>query len=204
MTGAHENEIEQSLRQAVTARRGHFVYESGHHGDLWLDLDGLLGDARRVRGWAGALASRAAACRPDIVCGPLTGGAFVAQFVAAELGAMFVYAERRVDAAGTVSYRVPDPLRPALRGKRLLLADDAVNAGSALLATLKDARGCGASLAGVASLLALGDAALRLAGQTGAPFFTLLELERNLWLPADCPLCAEGTPLADPAKRNEP
>jgi len=77
-------------------------------------------------------------------------------------------------------------------------ADDAVNAGSALLATLKDVRDCGAMLTGLASLLTLGDAASRLADQTGAPFFALLSLERRLWLPADCPLCAEGISLTRP------
>jgi orotate phosphoribosyltransferase len=66
------------LMDTVSAQRGHFLYESGDHGDLWLDLDGLLGDARAMRDWAAALASQAAGCRPDIVCSPLTGGAFVA------------------------------------------------------------------------------------------------------------------------------
>src|SRR5262245_53522034 len=179
MTGAPNNQIELSLHRALSARRGHFLYESGHHGDLWLDLDGLLGNSRQLRGWVAALASQAAACRPDVVCGPLVGGAFVAQFLAAELDARFIYAERRVEELGAVSYRVPDPLRAPLRGKRLLLADDAVNAGSALLATLKDVRDCGAMLTGLASLLTLGDAASRLADQTGAPFFALLSLERR-------------------------
>lgn len=37
-------EIERDLLEAVAAAPGHFVYESGHHGDLRLDLDGLLGE----------------------------------------------------------------------------------------------------------------------------------------------------------------
>jgi len=52
--------VEEAVRAAVSAARGHFRYESGHHGDLWLDLDGLLVDARRVRDWATELARRAA------------------------------------------------------------------------------------------------------------------------------------------------
>jgi hypothetical protein len=62
--------IEQQLLAAVGATRGHFRYESGHHGDLWLELDGLLVDAQRMRGWAAELARRAAGGRPEIVCGP--------------------------------------------------------------------------------------------------------------------------------------
>jgi orotate phosphoribosyltransferase len=191
--------IERDLLQAVAATHGHFVYESGHHGDLWLDLDRLLVDARRVREWAAELARRAAHSRPEVVCGPLTGGAFVAQAVAAELGAAFVFAERHAAASGPVRYRIPDSLREPLRGRRLLLVDDAVNAGSALLGTLADARACGAQLAGFASLLALGDAAAEIASREGAPFFTLALLKRNLWPPAGCPLCASGTPFGPAA-----
>ncbi|HEY9347586.1 MAG TPA: hypothetical protein VIQ53_19840, partial [Inquilinus sp.] len=84
--------IGESLREAVSATRGHFLYESGHHGDLWLDLDSLFLDAARMRGWAAALARQASGLGAEIVCGPLTGGAFLAQSIAAELGLGFVHA----------------------------------------------------------------------------------------------------------------
>jgi orotate phosphoribosyltransferase len=195
--GAPPTPIEKELLAAVSASRGHFRYESGHHGDLWLDLDGLLVDARRVQGWAAELARRAAAYRPNIVCGPLVGGAFAAQFLAAELGAGFVYAERMKSETGAVCYEIAEPLRTIVRGKRVLLADDAVNAGSALTATLTDLRGCGAEPVGFASLLALGDAATRMARQHDAPFSTILSLARELWAPEDCPLCRAAVPLVD-------
>src|SRR5262245_29656980 len=128
--------IEPSLLEATRARRGHFRYESGHHGDLWLELEPLFTDARRLRAWASALATRTREWRPEAICGPLTGGAFVAQSVAAEMGADFVFAERHVEAEGPVRYRIPPALRATLRERRVLLVDDAVNAGSALLSTL--------------------------------------------------------------------
>lgn len=191
-------DLEQALFEgAAVARRGHFRYESGHHGDLWLDLDRLLIDAGRTRASASALAERALACRPEIVCGPLTGGAFIAQLIAAEIGAGFVFAERIV-VGQSVTYRIPGPLRPAVRDRRVLLVDDAVNAGSALLATRQELLTCGAELAGCASLLALGDAAARITAATGAPFYRLATLERGMWPPGACPLCAAGAPLVDP------
>ena len=192
---------ERELLQAVHATRGHFRYESGHHGDLWLELDGLFVDAGRVRRWAASLAALVAERAPQVVCGPLTGGAFVAQMLAAQAGADFVFAERRVAADGAVHYRVPDALRPALRGRRMLLVDDAVNAGSALLLTLEDARACGARLAGFASLLTLGDAAARIAAEHGVPFHRLASLERGMWAADACPLCASGVPLQDRVPR---
>jgi orotate phosphoribosyltransferase len=188
--------FEESAGGAL-AQRGHFRYESGHHGDLWLDLDALVVDASALQGWAAALAPQAAACRPEVVCGPLTGGAFVAQALAATLGAAFVFAERRL-VEGNVEYRIPDALRPRLAGRRVVLADDAVNAGSALLATLDDARRGGAELAGFASLITLGDAAA-IAARHRVPFVHLVALERALWPAQQCPLCAAGVPLRDRA-----
>jgi orotate phosphoribosyltransferase len=180
---------------AAVATRGHFRYESGHHGDLWLDLDALLVDARSVHGWAAALAQQVAAFRPEVVCGPLTGGAFVAQALAATLGAAFVFAAR-LQVEGSVRYRIPDGLRARLAGRRVVLADDAVNAGSALLATLEDARRCGAELAGFASLITLGDAAT-IAARHQVPFAHLIALERSLWPAPACPLCAAGMPVVE-------
>jgi orotate phosphoribosyltransferase len=194
-------EIKKGLLEAVAASRGHFLYESGHHGNLWLDLDTLFVDARRARGWAVALAERTAVCRPELVCGPLTGGAFVAQSLAAEIGADFVFAERSVSAMGPVRYRIPEALRGRLYGRRVLLVDDAVNAGSALLSALSDLLACGTELVGFASLLTLGEAASQIAKQHGAPFFTLVSLERGMWAPEECPLCNSGVPLIDRVAR---
>jgi orotate phosphoribosyltransferase len=189
--------IERAVLDAVAASRGHFVYESGHHGDLWLDLDALFVDARRARGWASVLADRAVDCRPELVCGPLTGGAFVAQLLAAEIGAGFIFAERFVSETGPVRYRIPESLRGALYGRRVLLVDDVVNAGSALLATLADLTDCGTDLAGFATLLTLGKVASQIAEQRGVPLFALASLERGMWAPEECPLCRSGTPLID-------
>lgn len=191
-------EVEQNLLDAVHMARGHFRYESGHHGDLWLDLDRLFVDARRLRGWASVLAQKVQTCRPDVVCGPLTGGAFVAQPLAAEIGGRFIFSERLVSRTGQVTYRIPESLRLTLAGKRVLLVDDAVNAGSALQSTWDDIQNCGVELAGFASLLTLGGAELQLAKKYGVPFFSLASLARNLWTPAECPLCRSATPLINP------
>jgi orotate phosphoribosyltransferase len=189
--------VRRSLLAAVDSARGHFRYESGHHGDLWLDLDTLFVDAREARRWATALAQEAATRDPQVICGPLTGGAFVAQEMAAELGAGFVFVERFPGPAGAVAYRVPASLRPRLRGRRVIVVDDVVNAGSALLATVAELRTCEAELVGFASLLVLGEALTRTTQQFGVPFFRLATLQRSLWAPEACPLCRAGEPLED-------
>jgi orotate phosphoribosyltransferase len=164
---------------------------------LWLDLDTLFLDARELRRWGTALAERAASRDSQVVCGPLTGGAFVAQEMAAELGASFVFIERFVSPAGAVTYRIPSSLRARVRGRRTIMVDDVVNAGSALIACVAELRACEAELVGFASLLALGESVTRTMQQFGVPFFTLGTLQRGLWPPEDCPLCRAGVPLED-------
>ncbi|MEM7021825.1 MAG: phosphoribosyltransferase family protein [Pseudomonadota bacterium] len=193
------SEIERALFEragGAVATRGHFRYESGHHGDLWLDLDALLVDARAVQEWAALLAERVEG-RPQIVCGPLTGGAFLAQTLAASLHAEFVYA-LRMQIDHSIQYRIPDPLRSRLSGRRVVVADDAVNAGSAMVATAEDVKRCGADLVGFASLIVLGDAAKKVRAAHPVPLASLVKLERSLWPADECPLCADGVPLADP------
>jgi len=58
--------IAQSLPNATGVARGHFAYESGHHGNLWLDLDALFVDAQRARGWASPTSKRQRSSKPQI------------------------------------------------------------------------------------------------------------------------------------------
>jgi orotate phosphoribosyltransferase len=191
-----------SLLDLLAGRSGHFALESGHHGELWLDLELLFLRPERVRPYAVALARKLEPHRIDAVCGPLVEGAFVALQIASELGVPFAYAERHVDphAKGLfpVSYGVPGPLREVLRGKRVAVVNDVVNAGSAVKGALVDLAGCGASPIVIATLLVLGDAAAVLAAKHGVALETLATLPSTLWEPDACPLCRQGLPLSSP------
>src|SRR5689334_8596827 len=151
------------LIDAMGARRGHFGFESGHHGELWLDLDALFARPARVAPYVTHLADLVAAHDPEVVCGPLEGGAFVAQAIAARLDVEASWTERAASAPGeelyAARYRVPDALRERLRGRTVAIVDDVINAGSATRATLADLRTCGARPVAVGALLVLGSAA---------------------------------------------
>jgi orotate phosphoribosyltransferase len=125
-----ERETTDDLYRLLPIRRGHFRFESGHHGDLWLDLELLCLRPQAVQRLATQLAGRLSAYRIEMVCGPLVEGAFVALMVALELGIAFTYAERieepqpcnqananRNTALFPVPYRLPRGLREVVRGK---------------------------------------------------------------------------------------
>lgn len=182
------------LRTLLPARTGHFALESGHHGTVWLDLDRLFLRPDRLRPLAAELAAALASHGAAAVCGPLTGGAFLAQMVADVLGVEFCFTER----AAPFSYRLPPGLRDAVRGKAVAVVDDAINAGSAVRGTVAELEGCGATVAAVGALLVLGPVAPAYFAERNVPLERLADLPGDLWEPAACPLCAAGMPLDRP------
>ncbi len=190
--------VEQALLAAVSAARGHFRYESGHHGDLWLDLDRLFVEARSMQAWVSALAAHSAALAPQVVCGALSGGAFVAQLMAIQLGVQFAFTERLGLPTGAVQYALPKGLAAVVQGKRVLVVDDAINAGSALRGTLTDLEQYAVQVVGIASLFVMGEAAEEIAQAHGVPLISMVRLTRNLWLPETCPLCQANIALSTP------
>jgi orotate phosphoribosyltransferase len=193
----------KSVIDLMARRSGHFRFESGHHGDRWLEPDLLLQRPRALRPFAIALSQRLRRHGFEVVCGPLTGGAFLAQMVAEECGVGFAFAERSApppsDALYPVRYRVSDALRDDLRGATVAIVNDVTNAGSAVRGTYEDLLVCGARPVAIGTLIAFGTWSTRFASEHGLALEALESLGNNLWTPQECPLCAAGTPLEDPS-----
>ena len=191
--------MQDQIAQLLPKREGHFVFESGHHGQVWLDLERLLLHPERVQPLAEALADRLRGHRAEAVCGPLVEGAFVGLMVALSLRLPFSYSEPVRDhrAAGLfpVSYPIPMPLVAELRGKRVAIVNDVVNAGSAVRGTLASLKQCGAHPIVIGTLAVYGRAATELAASHGVALETLASFPNRIWEPSVCPLCAEGVPL---------
>jgi orotate phosphoribosyltransferase len=202
----NESEIHGDVARLLPMRRGHFRLESGHHGDLWLDLELLCLRPEPVRRLAAQVAARLASHRVEAVCGPLVEGAFVALMVAAELGVAFTYAERIADRDDTdretdvlypVQYRLPRALRDLVRGGRVGTVNDVINAGSAIRGTFADLKACGAEPVAIAALAVLGESAATFAADQKVALEAMAALPNEIWTPAECPLCARGVPLQD-------
>jgi orotate phosphoribosyltransferase len=189
--------------ELVSGRRGHFRLESGHHGGLWLDLDPLFADTARIEPLDTALAEALRPYGADAVCGPLLGGAFLAQLVAQALGVEFYFTERvpppSADGLFRVRYRLPPALAARVRGRRFAIVDDVMSAGSALRGTYAELRAHGATVVAAGALLVLGHMGAAFFAEQGVPVEAFARDEYPLWLPDACPLCASGVPLEDVA-----
>jgi len=178
----------------LVARTGHFRFESGHHGDLWLELDALFADPVRTELLAAALTDRLGGRGIEVVCGPLTGGALLALAVARQLGVTFAYSEWILD-SDIVRYVLPAAHRSLVEGRRVAIIDDVINAGSATSGTFHALVSAGARTVAIGALLILGSTIDRFAQAHGLQLLSCARRESNLWLPDACPLCARGMPL---------
>ncbi len=191
------------LLTTLGARAGHFRYESGYHSTLWMDLDALFTRPGATQPYIDRLAQKLAPYRPDGICGPLTGGAFLAQRLAAALDADFYYAERFAPAGGSgalysIQYRLPAAQVRLVEGKRIAIVDDVISAGSAVRGAFASLQAARAVTVVAGCFLLLGDAAPAYFAPHGITVESVEQRDLRMWQPADCPLCAAGVPLEDP------
>jgi orotate phosphoribosyltransferase len=191
--------------ELIDARQGHFQLESGHHGELWLDLDTLFLRPARLLPFVGELVRLLEeTLRPDAVCGPLLGGALIANAVATLLEVELYIAEpcEQADGGGgelfRARYAVPRATRDRLWGRRVVVLDDVMNAASAVRATVSDVRAANADVVAVGALLVLGSSAAEYAQREGLALVHAAAIPNRIWEPRACPLCAAGEPLEDP------
>lgn len=173
--------------------------ESGYHSALWFNLDRLFDDPARLQPFVDELARRLAAHRADAICGPMTGGAKLAEMVAAKLGTGSFRADRMEtpNAAGLfpVRYLVPNADRERLRGKTIAIVDDAISAGSAVKGTYSDLVACGAKPVACGALIIFGDAADQFASEKNLKLESVARMSFGMWKPAECPLCQVGVAI---------
>jgi len=191
----------EDLLSLVPARQGHFRLESGHHSDLWLDLDALFVQPTRVRPLVDSLAQALRGHEFAGVCGPLVGGAFLAEMLASALTVEFFFTERVMpaerDGLYRAEYRLPRSLHDRVRRKRLAIVDDVISAGSAVRGTYAELQAHGAQPTVIGALLVMGSAALSFCKESGVPLESVARLNREVWIPAECSLCASQVPLED-------
>jgi orotate phosphoribosyltransferase len=183
------------------ARDGHFRMESGYHAGRWLELAPLFVEPGAIRPVVTALAGLLRPFAPDAICGPMTGGALVAQMLAIEMGCEFYLTERTGD-DGSGLYRaryvLPDGLKPRLCGRRVALVDDVISAGSSVRASHAALMDAGAVIVAVGALMLMGDAAPAWFGQRDIPVVAPAKTQVLMWKPEECPLCAQGVTLETP------
>ena len=196
----------ETITALLAERRGHFEMESGYHSGSWFELDALFDHPEALHPFVAELARRLSPHRMDAVCGPMTGGAKLAEALATELGIDAVVAERLETPGMTglfpITYRIPDAQRQKTRGRRIAIVDDAISAGSAVRGTHADLIDCGARPVALGALVVFGDAAAQFAANYGLALEGIARMPFDMWRPGNCPLCKAGVALDEAAARS--
>jgi orotate phosphoribosyltransferase len=188
-----------ALMELVSARHGHFRLESGYHSALWLELDTLFSQPHAIAPFVAAMAEKIRPHDASIVCGPLLGGAFLAQLVAQTLDIEFAFTERitpgGVNGMYAARYVLPRVFHARVREKRVAIVDDVMSAGSALRGTFAELEKHGATTAVAGALLVLGTKGVEFFSERAIAVESLGHDKFDLWSPGECPRCAVGEPV---------
>ncbi len=184
------SDVEARLKKAEALLEGHFQLTSGLHSDRYVQCAKLLSHPKEAEAVCAQLAKRFADTHVDLVLGPALGGVIVAHEVARALGTPAIFAERK---EGEMMIRrgfgVP-------KGAKVLVVEDVVTTGGSVKEVLQLVKDAGGEIVGVGSIV-------QRAPQSpfDVRYESLLQLEVTAWEPAECPLCAQGTPAVKPGSR---
>jgi orotate phosphoribosyltransferase len=180
--------MRQILAERGAILSGHFLLTSGKHSDTYVEKARLFEDPSLVMSFARDMASWYQDV--DAVVSPAVGAIPLGFAVALETGARFLFAERE---DGRLTLRRGFRLAS---GERTLVVEDVVTTGGSAGEVWDIVRSSGAEALGVAAVVDRSVAPLPF------PFRALVAVEAKVYEPAECLLCAEGTPLAASGSRH--
>jgi orotate phosphoribosyltransferase len=193
----NSDEILQLFQELGVFARGHFLLSSGRHSDEYWEKFRIFEHPKVTERLCGLIAQRYRDQRIDVVIGPTTGGALLAQEVGRQLGTRCMIAEPA--SQGGRELRRGFVLHP---GERVLMVDDVTTTGLALRETWDVLQTWKVEILGIEVLI---DRSNGEAGkQFRVPFQALFNVAARSYDPADCPLCREGLPVVKPGSRKMP
>jgi orotate phosphoribosyltransferase len=181
----------KSFEESGALRRGHFQLSSGLHSDVYFQSALVLQHPDRAEVLGRALGKLLKELEPDVVVGPALGGLIIAWEVACALDVRGIFTERK---DGVMMLRRGFELIP---GERVVVVEDVVTTGKSTFETIEVLKSAGGNLVGVGAIVDRSGGGV----EFDVPFHPLLSMTVDAWEPADCPECAEGTPITKPGSR---
>jgi orotate phosphoribosyltransferase len=111
-----------------------------------------------------------------------------------------IYSERQIDSDKNimnplVSYSIPKLMRNRIKGKRVAIVDDIINAGAAIRPTYDELIHLGATPIVLGCLIIKGNLIYSFATEHQVPLEEIIQIENNMWLSQECPLCISKQPI---------
>ena len=197
LAGLREKALQDLKESEVLMVDGHFDYDNGYHGRVYLNPHQLFRHPSTIWRFAQDLLDLLPADlvqQTEVVAGPVTGGALLAHTLAGLLDSRrslshppCSFAPFNYDPAGGFALRAL--YRSEINGKRVLLADDVRNTGQTFERCGALVREAGGTVVATVEIYDRCEATLDL----GVPNIALAEYGAPENYPAaECPLCKAG------------
>ncbi len=190
-----KEEVLKLFEESQALLKGHFQLSSGRHSDRYLQCALVLQYPWHAEKLCAALAELVKPLKPKAVVSPALGGVVVGQELARALGVRAIFTERgKTD--DKMELRRGFSVAP---GERVFAVEDVITTGKSVRESIAVIRSLGAEVVGVGSLMDRSNG--QAAKDFDVPMTSLVSLEVTSWEPAQCPLCAQGTPAVKPGSR---
>jgi orotate phosphoribosyltransferase len=187
-----EKTIQDLLAQDAALLEGHFKLRSGLHSSRYLQCARLYQYPEHSELISRRLASLIGDVSVDAVVGPATGGIVGAYELARVLSCRGIFAER-VDSTFALrrGFEVAS-------GEKVVVAEDVITTGGAVMQVIELLRSLGADVLAVAAVINRSGT-----NPFDVPFHYLVGLDVPTWKAEDCPLCLKGEPIYKPGSSKE-
>jgi len=179
------------FRRCSALLEGHFRLSSGLHSPGYLQCALVLQHPAHAEALGRQIGERIAELRPTTILSPALGGLIIGHEVARAVGARAIFAERE---DGKLRLRRGFSLSEA---ERVVVVEDVLTTGGSTRETIQVATAAGAQVLAAASVVDRSGGKATL----DVPLHSLLALSLPTYDPEQCPLCAQGLPIAKPGSR---
>lgn len=188
MTTTTKVNVLKLLERTDAILDGHFELSSGLHSSQYFQCAKLLQYpliAKNIGLWLAELFEE----EIDTVIGPALGGIIISYEVARALGKKSIFAERK---DGVLCLRRGFEIS---EGERVLIVEDVITTAKSVLETAEIVLKHGGRIVGMGCIID------RSQNQLDLNIKSLIQMEPNVYEPADCPLCQQGIKLEKPGSR---
>ena len=186
------NLLDLLARSGAVQGGGHYRYQSGRHGEIYVDRDRLLSQVRVISRLCYVIARHFFRDRPQVVAGAPVAGALMAQWVAyySEPVALAIYPEEGQLSHSQGGRTFSPGFASLITGRSVLVVEDVAGKDSPAHRVIGAVEDLGGRVIGVGVLWNPEQISFGV-----YPLFDLINRLYPTYRPEECPMCQQGMPL---------